>query len=79
VPGLAPGARRSNILWAPSALFAGNWKCVMPTLFQVIPKAATGFENKIVVCCLAHRMALAFRSVIERVKARQEFNRVLAF
>jgi len=32
-----------------------------------------------VVCCLAHRMALAFRSVIERVKARQEFNRVLAF
>jgi hypothetical protein len=38
VPGLAPGARRSNIRWAPSALFADNWKRVMPALFQAIPQ-----------------------------------------
>jgi hypothetical protein len=24
--------------WASSALFVGNWKRVMPTLFQVIPQ-----------------------------------------
>jgi hypothetical protein len=42
-------------------------------------KAAPGFENKIMVCCLAHRMALAFRFVIELVKPRREFNQVLAF
>jgi hypothetical protein len=35
---LAPGARRSNIRWAPSPLFAGNWKRVMPKLFQAIPQ-----------------------------------------
>jgi hypothetical protein len=37
-PGLAPGARRSNIRWAPSPLFAGNWKRVMPKLFQAMPQ-----------------------------------------
>ena len=42
-------------------------------------KAAPRFENKIMVCRLAHRMALAFRFVIELVEPRREFNRVLAF
>jgi hypothetical protein len=31
------------------------------------------------VCCLTHRMALAFRFVIELVEPRREFNQVLAF
>src|SRR5262249_6256327 len=47
---------------------------------RVVPgdaaKAAPGFENKIMVCCLAHRMALAFRSAMELVGRRREFNRV---
>jgi hypothetical protein len=50
---------------------------------RVVPgdpaKAALGFENKIMVFCLAHRLALAFRSVMELVEPRREFNRVLAF
>src|SRR6516165_3570815 len=30
------------------------------------------------VCCLTHRLALEFRSVMELVELRREFNRVLA-
>src|SRR5215472_17470817 len=41
-------------------------------------KAACGFENEIMVCP-AHHMALTFRSAMELVEPRREFNRVLAF
>src|SRR5215469_12392564 len=40
-------------------------------------KAARSFENEIMVCP-AHHMALAFRSAMELVGPRWEFNRVLA-
>jgi len=50
---------------------------------RVVPgdaaKAAPSFANKIMVCRLAHHMALAFRSVIEFVEPKREFNRVPAF
>jgi len=38
-------------------------------------KAARGFENKIMVSCLAHHMALAFLSAMELVRPRREFKR----
>jgi hypothetical protein len=61
------------------ALFVGNWKRVMPRAVLGDPaKAARGFENEILVCP-AHHMALAFKSAMELVEPRQEFNRVLAF
>jgi hypothetical protein len=41
-------------------------------------KAAPSFENKIMVCWPIV-MVLAFRSVMELVEPRREFNRVLAF
>jgi len=37
-PGFAPAARRSTLLSVASALFAGNWKRVMPASFQAIPQ-----------------------------------------
>src|SRR5215469_4368387 len=42
-------------------------------------KAARGFENEIMVHRLARHMTLAFRSAMELVEPRREFNRVLAF
>jgi hypothetical protein len=43
---------------------------VTGTLFSV--------ENEIMVRCLAHHMALAFRSTIELVEPGREFNPILA-
>jgi hypothetical protein len=37
-PGFAPGARRSSIRFIASGLLVGNWKRVMPTLFQAMPQ-----------------------------------------
>ena len=49
---------------------------------HVIPgdaaKAAFRVENEIMVRCLAHHMALAFRSTIELVEPGREFNPILA-
>ena len=42
-------------------------------------KAAGSFEDEIMVRCLAHQIALAFRSTIELVRASREFNPILAF
>jgi hypothetical protein len=42
-------------------------------------KAAVSFEDEIMMRCLAHHIALAFRSTIELVRASREFNRILAF
>jgi hypothetical protein len=42
-------------------------------------KAAGSFEDEIMMRCLAHHIALAFRSTIELVRASGEFNRILAF
>jgi hypothetical protein len=62
------------------ALFVGNWKTGDTRVVPGDPtKAARGFENKIMVCCLAHHIALAFRSAMELVRPRREFNGILAF
>jgi hypothetical protein len=37
-PGFAPGDRRSNSRFVASGLLVGNWKRVMPTLFQAMPQ-----------------------------------------
>jgi len=42
-------------------------------------KAARGFEDEIMVRCPAQQMALAFRSVMELVGPKREFNRIPAF
>jgi hypothetical protein len=52
----------------------------MPTLFQGdAANAARGFEDEIMVRCPAHQMALAFRSAMELIEPRPEFNRITAF
>jgi hypothetical protein len=38
VPGFAPGARWSSTRFVASGLLVGNWKRVMPTLFQAMPQ-----------------------------------------
>ena len=44
-PGSAPGTRRSRIRSVALALLVGNWKRVMPTLFQAMPQKPPAVSN----------------------------------
>ena len=77
VPGFAPGARWSSMRFVASGLLVGNWKRVMPMLFQAMPQKPPAVP-KTSALPGPYQSRSHLRSIMELIGPREKLNPILA-